>query len=266
MVYGLLVWPLASGLALASSQRADDSLPRSFPNNLQFTSPRNMPSITSSSTITVIPSDISLKPTPTFSYKPLASSSLASLLKLKSNSPASIDSSLTLPILPAQDSLIHIRSHCKRRSEKHPLNELRSLVASKRQRREEVSPSRVVRFHLEANQVHERNLTDEDLRAAWMSPIEQILVKKRLHEVIFMFRNGFLDPNIDSIRGIEFRAISGLAFGKLTQAKQYRQAVLSHQQYSYCAQLAATLSAHSSKEAVELALYDTQEAWAELLP
>ena len=211
------------------------------------------------------PSEFSLKPSPTLSTKSLITLSLTSLLKPKSDSKASNVRSLPLPIFPAQDSLLHIRSHCKRRSDSCPLDTLRSLVATKRQRRETGTPRRAVRFDLEANQVYERNLTAADLFAAWMSPIDQLLVKKRLYEVIFMFRNGLLNTNFDSIRGIEFRAYSGLSLQKLTQAKQYRQTILSHQHQSYLTQLSESLSAQSSKVAIELALYDVEEARAALL-
>ncbi|GAX18908.1 hypothetical protein FisN_8Hu126 [Fistulifera solaris] len=202
----------------------------------------------------------SLKSTLAVSSQPDVSLSLTSLLTPKPTSAASAVQGGRLPILPAQDSLIRLRSYCKRRNQVSPLDDLRSLVASKRQRCEEATPRRVVRFDLEANQVYESKSSEKDLYAAWMSPLEHILVKKRLCEVIFLFRNGFLNPITDTIRGVEFRAYSGLAQQKQNKAKQYRQTILSHQNQGYLSQLSESLSAVSSKEAIELALFDAEEA------
>lgn len=200
----------------------------------------------------------SLKSTFAVSSEPEVNISLTSRLKPKPTSAESI-------VLPAQDSLIHLRSYCKRRNETSPLDDLRCLVASKRQRCDDATSNRAVRFHLEANQVYESNSSREDLYATWMSPIEHILVKKRLYEVIFLFRNGFLNPSTDSIRGIEFRAYSGFARQKQNRAKQYRQTILSHQNQDYLSQLSESLSAVSSKEAIELGLFDAEEARNSLL-
>lgn len=158
-------------------------------------------------------------------------------------------------------------------SSKTPLEELKQLAKKRRaENLPQTTPRRVskVRFCLDKNSLQSRSYDNDDLKNAWHSRAEAVLIKLGAQVTVDTYKAGGLDSNTDCIRGLEAHADPVIAEAKIVRCQNFTIRVLEQQHFlrsimgrandQILAKLSTVLSAEDVRDAREAGARDATAA------